>query len=295
MTQPASPTRVLLIDDDEMSRELLAALLEAKGYAVTVADSADAALASLQSGPRPGVILTDMQMPGSKPEQLAGRLRRACGRNTLLLAMSGSYPPADIIARFDAFLLKPFSATDVEAAIAHRGTAPDPTRKSAAQSRKPAKPAAPSPATAEPHPAVLQTLAASAAAPASNIIMNAAQVPSSQSGPTPAEPPILDETIYRQLAGAMPAGQLHEMYTMCLTDARSRIASMRAHAAAHDVTQFSRQAHAIKGSCGMLGAAQLHRIAAELEQHGFEAGSVNSLDELSHACDRLERMLGARA
>ena len=49
----------------------------------------------------------------------------------------------------------------------------------------------------------------------------------------------------------------------------------------------------------MLGATQLHGMAAELEREGFEADSrqpreVNSLDELSDACDRLERMLGSR-
>jgi HPt (histidine-containing phosphotransfer) domain-containing protein len=114
----------------------------------------------------------------------------------------------------------------------------------------------------------------------------------------PAEPPpILNETIYRQLAGSMPAPQLHEMYAMCVSDARVRIASMRALAAAHDPAQFMRQAHAIKGSCGMLGATELHRIAAGLETDGpdSDGSAVNSLDELSAACDRLERMLSARA
>src|SRR6185437_3682594 len=109
--------------------------------------------------------------------------------------------------------------------------------------------------------------------------------------------PVLDEAIYRQLARTMPAPQLHEMYSMCLNDARARIADMRALARAHDAAQFMRQAHAIKGSCGMLGASELHRIAATLEDAGPDpnGSSVNSLDELSGACDRLERMLGARA
>jgi HPt (histidine-containing phosphotransfer) domain-containing protein len=84
---------------------------------------------------------------------------------------------------------------------------------------------------------------------------------------------------------------------MCVADARVRIASMRALATEQDAAQFMRQAHTIKGSCGMLGAAELHRIATVLEQDGPDAAdsAVNSLDELSNACDRLERMLGARA
>ena len=75
---------------------------------------------------------------------------------------------------------------------------------------------------------------------------------------------------------------------------------MRRLADAHDGATFIREAHAIKGGCGMLGATELHGMAAELEKNGLDAGTtegtqeVNSLDELSAACDRLERMLGSR-
>ena len=109
--------------------------------------------------------------------------------------------------------------------------------------------------------------------------------------------PVLNEKIYRQLAGSMPAQQLQEMYTMCVNDARKRIASMRRLAEAHDSANFVREAHAIKGGCGMLGATELHGMAAELEKRrpgSPGAPEVNSLDELSAACDRLERMLGSR-
>jgi HPt (histidine-containing phosphotransfer) domain-containing protein len=120
------------------------------------------------------------------------------------------------------------------------------------------------------------------------------------SGTIANEPPVLNETIYRQLASTVPADQLHEMYAMCVDDARRRIAGMRRLAKDHDSAKFMREAHAIKGGCGMLGATELHRMAAELESHGLEetpgqaVEDVNSLDELSAACDRLERMLGSR-
>jgi HPt (histidine-containing phosphotransfer) domain-containing protein len=112
--------------------------------------------------------------------------------------------------------------------------------------------------------------------------------------------PILNEKIYQQLAASMPPQQLLEMYSMCLNDARERIAGMRRLVAAHDKARFIREAHSIKGGCGMLGATELHRMAAELESGDLEsteagdAQDVNSLDELSAACDRLERMLRSR-
>jgi len=266
--------RVLVIDDDEMSRELLAVLLEAEGYAICSADSGEAALALLESGTPPRLILTDMQMPGSSPTQLAGRLRRACGRRTVLLAMSGSQPsPADL-ARYDGFLLKPFGIAELASAIESAGAqhiSPDATKKARS----------PKPSSAK----KIRTLdlAAAAAEPASNRSVSSA--------------PILDEAIYRQLASAMPAPQLREMYSMCLGDARARIGSMRTLAAEHDEAEFMREAHAIKGSCGMLGATELHGMASVLEKNGpgSDGSAVNSLDELSDACDRLERMLGSRA
>jgi HPt (histidine-containing phosphotransfer) domain-containing protein len=111
---------------------------------------------------------------------------------------------------------------------------------------------------------------------------------------------VLNQTIYRQLAASMPAPQLHQMYALCVDDARGRIRSMRQLAASRDAAAFVRQAHAIKGGCGMLGATELHALAAQLEADGLEAAAtsgtdeVNSLDELTAACDRLERILGSR-
>jgi HPt (histidine-containing phosphotransfer) domain-containing protein len=112
---------------------------------------------------------------------------------------------------------------------------------------------------------------------------------------------VLNQEVYQRLAASMPAPQLCQMYTMCVNDVRTRIASMRRLAQAHDGAAFVREAHSIKGGCGMLGATELHRMATELEANGLQAAAaqgvqaVNSLDELTNACDRLERILGSRA
>ncbi len=272
-------------------------LLEAEGYAVDSAESGAAALALLDrdGGPRPDLVLADVQMPGMTSAQLAGRLRRACGRKTLLLAMSGSRPAEAAIACFDGFLMKPFTMQEVAAALAAHGAG-----RAAQKPARPVKAKAGGRAAFVPaHGSTLESLHASAAETASKTSMSTQGMHPSESvvSTVAGGVPVLDETIYRQLSGSMPAPQLHEMYTMCVNDARTRIASMRSLADAHDSVQFMRQAHAIKGSCGMLGATELHRMAAGLEKSGPEPAGpgVNSLDELSDACDRLERMLGARA
>jgi len=249
-------------------------LLEAEGYAVDCAESGDAALAMLGRGrPTPQVVLADVQMPGITGSKLADALRQRCGQATLLLAMSGSGPANGAIAHFDGFIQKPFTMAQMAAAIS--------TKPVAARRRAPAS---------------KKSMEARAHEPSIAGISLQASVDASVD-----ETPALDERIYKQLSDAMPGPQLGQMYAMCLKDARSRIAAMRGFAAQGDSAQFIREAHSVKGGCGMLGATQLYRIAAVLEKSGLAAPSldgtpgVNPLDELTAACDRLERILVARA
>jgi CheY-like chemotaxis protein len=110
---------VLVIDDDELSREVFSFLLRDAGYEVETADSGDAALLRLQStAARPKVVLTDLQMPGTSGNELALQLRILCGPSTTLLAMSASAPDDKSVREFDGFLLKPFTMAALTAAIA---------------------------------------------------------------------------------------------------------------------------------------------------------------------------------
>jgi CheY-like chemotaxis protein len=63
-----SPRAILVVDDDRDQREPLALLLEARGYAVTVAANAPAALALLRQGLRPCLIVLDLMMPDMSGE-----------------------------------------------------------------------------------------------------------------------------------------------------------------------------------------------------------------------------------
>ncbi|MDQ2835521.1 MAG: response regulator [Acidobacteriota bacterium] len=111
--------RVLVVDDDEVSREVLAALLDDAGYRVEAVESGDAAEMYVRAvRPLPEVVLADMQMPGLSGDALARQLREACGAGTVLLAMSGSAPADEVGGEFDGFLLKPFSMEALAAAIA---------------------------------------------------------------------------------------------------------------------------------------------------------------------------------
>jgi CheY-like chemotaxis protein len=298
------PLRILVVDDDAMICELLAVMLEAEGYAVECAGSGDAALSTIRHSPSPPqVVLADVQMPGTTGAALARDLREACGPTTLLLAMSGSGPASKAISSYDGFLLKPFTTSQFAGALSSRKDGvqtPTPT------SRTPKSPARRRSIPGSPVPSTGISIFASAPQTASNNRMGA-PAQSAQSAPATGvilgsvPTPVLNENIYEQLASAMPAPQLREMYSMCLTDARERIAAMRELADTGERLRFSREAHSIKGGAGMLGATEMYTVAAALEAETRDStqiepfSAVNSLDELSAACDRLERILGARA
>ena len=66
--------RVLVVEDDDDSREMTRLTLEAAGALVTVAASADEALGSLTQQV-PDVVLSDISMPGQDGRMLLRRMR----------------------------------------------------------------------------------------------------------------------------------------------------------------------------------------------------------------------------
>jgi two-component system chemotaxis sensor kinase CheA len=73
---PSARHRVLLVDDSQFFRNMLAPLLNAAGFSVTSAASADEALAVLREGVRIDVVITDIDMPGKDGFELTSAVRR---------------------------------------------------------------------------------------------------------------------------------------------------------------------------------------------------------------------------
>jgi CheY-like chemotaxis protein len=61
MTNPSHP--ILVVEDEPDIRDLMVAILESEGYAVSAASHGAEALARLQAGPVPCIILLDLMMP----------------------------------------------------------------------------------------------------------------------------------------------------------------------------------------------------------------------------------------
>jgi excisionase family DNA binding protein len=85
---PAAPTgaRVLVVDDDAGLRDFIRANLEADGYAVREAASADEGLAALDEEP-PDLILLDVQMPRMDGWEMLRRVQERHGVDTIPVIM----------------------------------------------------------------------------------------------------------------------------------------------------------------------------------------------------------------
>jgi CheY-like chemotaxis protein/HPt (histidine-containing phosphotransfer) domain-containing protein len=247
LPQPLPIQSVLVLDDDEVMRDLLEALLSLEGCQVTTASTGEEALTALQAHRAFDLVLTDLHMPGLEGEELVTALRRAISRKALLLGTSANEPSTEILAQLDAFLPKPFDALQLQEAI-----------EAAAQGHASGRRAA---TTAN---------------------------PTAHDNPGPHAAP-LDDTIFQSLLKIIPRAQLGKLYEMTLGDIEKRYARMQAAAAADDLTDLKREAHAVKGSCGMVGATELQSLATTIE--GGTTLNTSALAEIPAACDRLRRML----
>lgn len=108
---------VLVVDDDEDTRDVLRALLHGAGYRVETARDGKDALRVLEAGVAPSVIVLDMMMPrldgaGFRAAQLADPR----WRDIPVVAMSAFGAPR--LEGIQAAFGKPFDFPDLEAAIA---------------------------------------------------------------------------------------------------------------------------------------------------------------------------------
>lgn len=113
--------RVLLADDDELMRELLAAVLEVNGHTVEMFADGDGVWSAFQREPA-GMVVLDWQMPGTDGLEVCRRVRaHAEGAYTYLLvvtARSGMHSLEAVLdAGADDYLSKPVTPEDIAARL----------------------------------------------------------------------------------------------------------------------------------------------------------------------------------
>ena len=114
-------TRVLVVDDDELQRDVLADVLASEGYAVRVAATGAEALASARAAP-PDVLVLDLLLPDMDGASVLASLRQEPALRALrvVIATGLRSPSVKRLLGADAALFKPFALRELLTAIAAR-------------------------------------------------------------------------------------------------------------------------------------------------------------------------------
>jgi DNA-binding response OmpR family regulator len=123
VTDSRTARRVLVVDDDEGARTVVAWQLEADGFAIVQAGDGQQALAALSREPLDLVVL-DLSLPGIGGLDVLRRVRdgHTCAPAALpVIVLSGRSGPTDRIVGLDQgaddYLIKPFSPGELSARV----------------------------------------------------------------------------------------------------------------------------------------------------------------------------------
>jgi CheY-like chemotaxis protein len=124
MSSILTNTTILVVEDNEDTREFLQTMLEHTGANVLAADSAETALASYRHNP-PDIIVSDMRLGSSDGYAFITAIReynKEYRGFTPAIALTGFVYPGDedraIAAGFNAYMSKPFNPQDLISTIA---------------------------------------------------------------------------------------------------------------------------------------------------------------------------------
>lgn len=109
-------TRVLVVDDDAESRDLLSEVLTGGGYAVGVVGSAAAARAALEQDPAYRIVIADLRMPDGSGLELLEGLRCGGSKHEIILMssfFSGAEKKRALELGADGLIEKPFRLSEL--------------------------------------------------------------------------------------------------------------------------------------------------------------------------------------
>lgn len=118
---PLGPSRVLVVEDDRVTRAQLAFLLQRAGYEVATAENGQAAIERIGEGWFP-LVLTDWSMPEMDGPTLCHRIRnRGQDLYTYVIMLTGRCEKNDLMQGLDAgvddYITKPFDADELLARL----------------------------------------------------------------------------------------------------------------------------------------------------------------------------------
>jgi len=121
-TTMTPPLDVLVVDDDDGAREVMAMAITSLGHRCRVASSGEAALSEIAAA-RPDVVISDLEMPGMSGTELCRRLRASSDgiSRVYFIVLSGygdqAHRDAGAAVGVDSYQLKPVDLVELEASL----------------------------------------------------------------------------------------------------------------------------------------------------------------------------------
>jgi len=113
--------RILIADDESVSRTLLERLLSKMGHDVTAVNNGLAAIELASQPDAPRLVILDWMMPGADGLTVCRTLRRQAGPYRYVILLTTRDGSDDLVQAFDAevddFLLKPFDPGELNARL----------------------------------------------------------------------------------------------------------------------------------------------------------------------------------
>jgi DNA-binding response OmpR family regulator len=119
-TEARTKTRILVAEDDIISRELICARLTKWDYEVVVTQNGNEAMAALRKKDAPSLAILDWMMPGMDGIDICRRVREA-DRSLYIILLTARASKENVVqgltAGADDYLIKPFDKNELHARI----------------------------------------------------------------------------------------------------------------------------------------------------------------------------------
>ncbi len=113
--------RILVVDDDPLTLEVLSARLEGWGHQVVTSQDSEAAWARLEGGASPHMAILDWMLPVMSGLDLCRKVRERSGPYMYILLLTGRTGREDVLEGFEAgaddYLTKPIDWGELEARL----------------------------------------------------------------------------------------------------------------------------------------------------------------------------------
>jgi CheY-like chemotaxis protein len=121
-TRPASGTRLLVVDDNEDNRDMLARRLRRRGYEVSTAESGALALDMIGSASHYDAVLLDVMMPDITGLEVLAKLRTRFNKDQLIVVMATARSDSEDVVealRLGAndYVIKPINLDEIISAL----------------------------------------------------------------------------------------------------------------------------------------------------------------------------------